>query len=82
MPRDADDRRRRIRLTLTIIFVVALVMGPGPGMRLVDPGPEHAGPTPTFLGLPALYAWGILWFGVQAAVIVVAYLRLWPEEDS
>jgi len=82
MSRDAATARRRLRIVLTALFLTALLMGAGPGMRLVDPGPEHAGPTPTLLGLPVLYAWGLLWFGVQAAVIVVAGTTLWPDEES
>ena len=82
---DTSDRGdRRLSISLALIFIFAMIMGPGPGVYLVDPGPDHVGPAPTFLGLPVIYSWAILWFGVQSAVLVTAYLKVWSrnEDDS
>ena len=80
--REEAETTQRLTIALSILFVVALVMGPGPGMRLVDPGPNHEGPAPTFAGLPVLYAWGLLWFSVQVGLIAIAYVRLWDRDGS
>jgi len=75
------DARRRLSWVLGIIFVIAMAMGAGPGVYLVNPDPSAPGPTPTILGMPILYAWGVGWFFVQAAVVIVAYLTLWRDEE-
>ncbi|MCH2367557.1 MAG: hypothetical protein MK554_10130, partial [Planctomycetes bacterium] len=80
-----SDRRetgnKSLPIVLTLVFILAMVMGPGPGVYLVDPGPGHEGPVPTLLGLPAVYAWAVLWFGVQAAVLVTAYFTVWADQE-
>ncbi len=80
MSEATTNNDRKLAKILAVIFVVALVMGPGPGIRLIDPGPDHSGPTPTFLGLPAIYAWGLFWFLVEAAVVITAYRTIWRSE--
>jgi hypothetical protein len=81
-----SDRRetgnKSLPIVLTLVFILAMVMGPGPGVYLIDPGPGHEGPAPTLLGLPAIYAWAVLWFGVQAAVLVTAYFTLWSRNEE
>ena len=64
------------------VFFFAMVMGPGPGVYLVNPGADHEGPAPTLLGLPIVYAWAVIWFGVQAAVLVTAYFTLWSRNEE
>jgi hypothetical protein len=59
-----------------------MVMGSGPGLRLVNPDPGDAATAFTLWGLPKLYAWGLLWYGAQLAVILVAYFKLWRSESA
>ncbi len=72
-----SDRKRRTRASwcLAAVFAFALIMGPGPGMALAN----HP---VIFLGLPALYVWGLLWFLVEVAVVVLAYLFVWTDADD
>lgn len=60
---------------LGIVFVVSLLMGPGPGVLLVNR-------LETILGLPAIYAWGLLWFGVMVGVVITCYFTVWSDDDS
>ena len=73
---------KRLSLILALVFIFAMVMGPGPGVYLVNPGADHEGPAPTLLGLPIVYAWAVIWFGVQAAVLVTAYFTLWSRNEE
>ena len=81
-----SDRRetgnKSLPIVLTLVFILAMVMGPGPGVYLINPGPEHEGPAPTLIGLPIVYAWAVLWFGVQAVVLVTAYFTVWSGEEE
>ena len=74
--------RRRLGLVLFLVFALAMVMGPGPGLRLVNPEPTAARESLLFLGLPVIYAWGLFWYGVQAAVVVTACLTIWKPSDD
>lgn len=74
--------KRRLGWVLTGLFALALVMGPGPGLYLVNPDPSDPDSFTTVLGLPIIYAWGLLWFTVQASVLIVAYLKVWTDEES
>ncbi len=74
--------RGRSGIVLTGIFVLALFMGPGPGLHLVNPDPTDPEALRTVLGLPIVYAWGVLWFGVEAAVLIVAYFTVWSGDDE
>ena len=78
----SESGDRRLSISLALIFIFAMIMGPGPGVYLVNPGPDHDGPAPTLLGLPIVYAWAVLWFGVQAAVLVTAYLTIWSRDEQ
>ena len=59
-----------------------MVMGPGPGLRLVNPEPNASGDALLFLGLPVIYAWGLVWYGVQAAVVITASVTLWKSDEK
>ncbi|MEE3229830.1 MAG: DUF3311 domain-containing protein [Planctomycetota bacterium] len=76
-----ETGNKRLSSILALVFVFAMIMGPGPGVYLVNPGSDHDGPAPTLLGLPIVYAWAVLWFGVQAAVLVTAYLTIWSRDE-
>ena len=70
-----EPQRKRVSWILTIVFVFALIMGPGPGMLLIN--------SPlSFLGLPQLYVWGLLWYVVEVVVVVLAYLLVWSPRTS
>ena len=69
---------RQLSRILIGIFVFALLMGPGPGLYLVN---QRAAEGASWFGLPLLYAWAIFWFGVEAAVVWVAYSKLWKGDS-
>lgn len=73
--------KTRLSKVLAGLFVFATFMGSGPGMYLVNPSPEDSAPL-TLLGMPALYAWAVFWFFVQAAVVVTAYRKLWTQDEE
>ncbi|MFP6738288.1 MAG: DUF3311 domain-containing protein [Planctomycetota bacterium] len=77
-----ETGNKRLSIVLALVFILAMIMGPGPGVYLVNPGPDHEGPAPNLLGLPVVYAWAVLWFGVQATVLVTAYFTVWSGEDE
>jgi len=52
-----------------------MVMGTGPGILLVN-RPN------SILGIPLVYAWGILWYLVQVIVGLVAYFTLWRNDEQ
>ena len=79
---NTKKHRQRFGLVLFLVFALAMVMGPGPGLRLVNPEPDAARDGLLFLGLPVVYAWGLFWYGVQAAVVVTACFTIWkPSEE-
>ncbi len=65
-----DTNRKRLGWTLAGLFIIAMLMATGPGVLLVNR------PTQVF-GAPLLYAWAILWYFVEAGVVVAAYLLVW-----
>lgn len=52
-----------------------MLLGPGPGMLLINQ-PR------AFLGIPQLYAWGLLWYAVEVLIVVAAYVWVWPRESD
>ena len=78
----SETGNKGLSIILTLVFILAMVMGPGPGVYLINPGPEHEGPAPTLIGLPIVYAWAVLWFGVQAVVLVTAYFTVWADQEE
>lgn len=72
--------KRQLGWGLAGLFVLALVMGPGPGLYLVNPDPNDPESVRTMLGLPIIYAWGLVWFAVQAFVLIVAYFTVWRDD--
>jgi len=74
------SRRRRLAWILAAVFSVAMVMGPGPGLYLINPDPADAEARFTIAGFPVIYAWAIFWFFIQAAVVLIAYTKLWRDD--
>ena len=68
---------QKLKWILSAIFFFALIMGPGPGLYLVN---DFAAAGGTFIGVPALYAWAVFWFAVEAAVVITAYLTIWRDK--
>jgi len=69
------------RLLITL-FLLAMVMGSGPGLYLINPDINDPHATFTLGGLPIIYAWGLLWYAVQLAVILRAYTTYWKQGDD
>ncbi len=76
----SENRSRKpAAIILTVIFLFALVMGAGPGSLLIAPPGSDP---PLWFGMPALYLWAVLWFFVEAAVILIAARTLWRKEKD
>ncbi len=69
-----QSSRRKLGVAVTIVFVVALIMGPGPGVMLVQ--------ETSFMGFPAVYAWGLFWYAVEVIAVVVAFFFVWKDEPD
>ena len=69
---------RRMPRGLTLAFFFALFMGAGPGLYLINGYAKQGG---TLLGMPALYAWAVIWCGIEAAIVLIAYLKVWRHES-
>jgi len=76
MPGHKQQKHRTIAFALVVIFLLALIMGPGPGSLMINPPGSEA---KFWFGMPALYVWAVLWFFVEAAVIIVAARFLWGK---
>ncbi|MDZ4702029.1 MAG: hypothetical protein SH809_20125 [Rhodothermales bacterium] len=77
-----NESTRRLGLVLTVAMVIAMLMGPGPGLRLVNPDISDPDAVYVVAGMPIVYVWGVCWFAVQVAIVLVAYLKIWRVEDS
>lgn len=58
--------------TLCAMFAIALMMGAGPGVHLVN----GRGP---ILGMPAVYAWAVIWYAVEATIVAIAFKTVWRK---
>lgn len=82
MPDPPIKNKKRLSWILTALFFFALFMGPGPGIYLVNPDPGDPNAVRTFLGIPILWAWSVLWFGVEAGCVVTAYFTIWKGKAT
>ncbi len=64
--------RKWLTIILAVVFVLSIILGAGPGVLLVN-RPE------TIVGVPLVYAWGILWYIVQVIVVLIAYFTTWKQ---
>lgn len=79
MTENASNRSKsKFKWFLVGVFLFALIMGPGPGIYLVNGYAAEGG---TILGMPALYFWAVLWFLVEAAVVLTAYFTIWKKDS-
>ncbi|MEZ4702045.1 MAG: hypothetical protein R2834_17055 [Rhodothermales bacterium] len=76
------EKRKRLGLILTVAMVFAMLMGPGPGLRLINPDINDPNATYIVGGIPIVYAWGLFWFAVQVAIVMIAYFSLWRHDDA
>ena len=73
---DAEPRsRRRLGWILAGLFALAMIMGTGPGVELVND------PSGRVFGLPVVYVWGLLWYGVQMGCVLTAYFKVWSRDE-
>ncbi len=71
--------QKKLATILTILFLLAMFMGSGPGLRLINPDPADPNAVFTVVGLPKIYVWGLMWYGVQLTVILIAYFKIWKR---
>ena len=81
MNQDMTKYKPTLGMVLLAVFAIAMIMGPGPGLYLINPDPADPDAVRTVLGLPIVYAWGLLWYAVQAAVLIIAYFKVWSEDE-
>jgi hypothetical protein len=72
--------RKTLTWVVAGLFLTAVTMGSGPGIRLINPDVSDPGAVFTLFGLPKIYVWGLCWYAVQLAAILVAYLKLWKDD--
>ncbi len=77
----SKERTSRLGLWLTLAMVFAMLMGPGPGLHLVNPDVTDPDAVYLISGIPIVYAWGIFWFAVQVAIVVIAYRTVWHDDE-
>jgi hypothetical protein len=77
-----SSRRTKLIVGLSTAFAVAALMGTGPGLFLINPDPADPDATFVVLGMPVMYVWVVLWFIIQASVVLLAYFLLWGRETD
>ena len=73
-------RRRLAGGVIAAVFLFALFMGAGPGLQIAN-RPERI-ELGFGLALPSLYAWGLLWYAVEATCLVLAYFLVWRDSGE
>ena len=66
------SKKKKLAAILMATFFFAMAMGAGPGVYLVN----EKGP---ILGMPAVYAWVVFWFAVQATTVIIAFRTVWKK---
>jgi len=77
MNRLSKNATNRLGIVLSLVFVTAVVMGAGPGLYLINPDPSDPETTVAWWGVPVVYVWVVLWFLVEAGVVMLAYFLVW-----
>jgi hypothetical protein len=79
---ETETKNGPLGLMLAIVFVIALIMGPGIGTYLINPDPSSADSVYTFLGMPIIYAWSLVWYAIMVTVVVTAYVAVWDKDEE
>ena len=58
-----------------LAIFIAMVMATGPGVLLVNR-------SETVLGLPLIYAWGILWYLIIGTIALLTDFFIWRHDDA
>ena len=74
--------RRGLGILLTVLLLVTMLMGVGPGLRLINPESTRPDSAFSVFGLPTVYAWGLLWYAVQLAILLVACFTVWRTDGD
>ena len=82
MPNPEREKRQKLGRILAVAFVLAPILGPGPGLRLINPDINDPNAAYTVFGLPKVYAWGLFWYGVELAIILTAYFKIWRADEA
>ena len=75
------EKRKKLGMILSVIFLFAMVMGPGPGVLLINPDPADPNAVFTFMGVPKVYAWGVLWYSIQLIIVGLLYTKVWVSGE-
>ncbi len=77
-----QSKRKTLTIILSIIFAITVFFGLGIGLAMINP--DASDPDATFIvwGMPTIYVWAVFWFLVQAAVVIIAYCRLWDKRSD
>lgn len=67
---------------MAFAFVVVLALGAGPGLLLINPDPNDPEAVFTIGGLPKVYAWGLLCYAAEVAIVLVAYFKVWRDDGE
>lgn len=76
------EKRKKLGVILSIAFLFAMFMGPGPGVLLINPDAADPNAVFTFMGVPKVYAWGVLWYSIQLVIVGLLYAKVWVAEES
>lgn len=75
------EKRKKLGVILSVIFLFAMFMGPGPGVLLINPDPADPNAVFTFMGVPKVYAWGVLWYSIQLVIVGLLYTKVWVGDE-
>ena len=82
MSQQKTMKLKKLAVVLSLVFVLALIMGPGPGLYLVNPDPGDPNAMLSLFNVPVIYIWTVFWSFVQAAVVIIAYFKLWDNNET
>ncbi len=75
------QKRKKLGMILSVVFLFAMIMGPGPGVLLINPDPADPNAVFTFMGVPKVYAWGVLWYLIQLVIVGLLYTKVWVADE-
>ena len=75
------EKRKKLGMILSVVFLFVMFMGPGPGVQLINPDPADPNAVFTFMGVPKVYAWGVLWYSIQLVIVGLLYTKVWVADE-